>query len=158
MILNCYIQIPLPYINLMDDYEDYDDSSDHYHDSEPSRFTFCISFKGIKSLEQMLQNINSGEISFNEFWMRLGLLANETPVIIYDFWEAFTSGMLDVDPDEMNEEYCFRRIDALENSDYEATDEVVRSLNLREARVLVDPEKVKRLDKINEEIWRNFFD
>lgn len=129
----------------MDDYEDYDYSSD-------LRFTFCISFKGIKSLKQILQNINSGEISFDGFWMRLGLLANETPVIIYDF------GMLDVDPDEMNEEYCFTILDALKNSDYEATDKVVRSLNLREAWEEVDPEKVKGWDKINEEILRNLFD
>ena len=46
----------------------------------------------------------------------------------------------------------------LENSEYKDTDEVVKWLNLREARVLVDPEEVKRMDKIDEEFKRTLFD
>jgi len=134
---------------------DYDDD---YSDSESYSFTFCISFKGIKSLEQMIQNINSGKISFDEYWMSFGLLANETPVIVYDFLGAAESGILDTRGEPLNEDYCIRIIDNLENSEYEGTDEVVKWLNLREARVLVDPEEVKRMDKIDEEFKRTLFD
>lgn len=137
---------------------DYDDDLSDYSDSESYRFMFCISFKGIKSLEQMIQNINSRKISFDEYWMSLGLLANETPVIVYDFLGAVESGILDTGGEPLNEDYCIRKIDNLENSEYKDTDEVVKWLNLREARVLVDPEEVKRMDKIDEEFKRTLFD